>query len=189
MYIEKTVDGSCGWDLGGRIDAIYGTDAQKTQAFGNPERRHSRPRLLRRLVGPRPIRLRHAAALRRSRLPRPGGEGRSLLHADGLRSDSRHRQLLLHPLVHDVQQRAVHPHRCARHLHRLRRPHALRRLDARLGHRLRSAQQRQQLPRRLRLRAERLDDLHLHLHLSATSAGATAARATATTTASCWSPT
>ncbi len=37
MYIEKTVDGSCGWDLGGRIDAIYGTDAQKMQSFGNPE--------------------------------------------------------------------------------------------------------------------------------------------------------
>jgi hypothetical protein len=36
VFIEKTVDGSCGWDLGGRVDAIYGTDAQKTQAFGNP---------------------------------------------------------------------------------------------------------------------------------------------------------
>jgi Putative beta-barrel porin-2, OmpL-like. bbp2 len=36
FYVERTVDGSCGWDLGGRIDAVYGTDAQKTQSFGNP---------------------------------------------------------------------------------------------------------------------------------------------------------
>jgi hypothetical protein len=36
IYAEKTVDGSCGWDLGGRVDAVYGTDAQKTQSFGNP---------------------------------------------------------------------------------------------------------------------------------------------------------
>ena len=36
FYVEKTVDGSCGCDLGGRIDVVYGTDAQKTQAFGNP---------------------------------------------------------------------------------------------------------------------------------------------------------
>jgi hypothetical protein len=36
FYIGKTVDGSDGFDIGGRIDTIYGTDAQKTQAFGNP---------------------------------------------------------------------------------------------------------------------------------------------------------
>jgi hypothetical protein len=30
------VDGSDGFDIGGRIDTIYGTDAQKTQSFGNP---------------------------------------------------------------------------------------------------------------------------------------------------------
>jgi hypothetical protein len=36
FYLGRTVDGSAGWDLGGRIDAIYGVDAQKTQAFGNP---------------------------------------------------------------------------------------------------------------------------------------------------------
>jgi len=36
MYFEKTTDGSCGWDLGGRFDILYGTDAQKTQSFGNP---------------------------------------------------------------------------------------------------------------------------------------------------------
>jgi hypothetical protein len=36
LYIEKTTDGSCGCDVGGRFDMLYGTDTQKTQAFGNP---------------------------------------------------------------------------------------------------------------------------------------------------------
>jgi hypothetical protein len=36
LYAERTTDGACGWDLGGRFDILYGTDAQKTQAFGNP---------------------------------------------------------------------------------------------------------------------------------------------------------
>ena len=36
FYLGRTVDGSGGFDLGGRIDVVYGTDAQKTQAFGNP---------------------------------------------------------------------------------------------------------------------------------------------------------
>ncbi len=36
FYIEKTTDGECGCDYGGRFDILYGTDAQKTQAFGNP---------------------------------------------------------------------------------------------------------------------------------------------------------
>jgi hypothetical protein len=36
FYFGKKTDGSCGLDLGGRIDMVYGTDAQKTQAFGNP---------------------------------------------------------------------------------------------------------------------------------------------------------
>jgi hypothetical protein len=37
FYIGRTVDGVAnGFDLGGRIDTVYGTDAQKTQAFGNP---------------------------------------------------------------------------------------------------------------------------------------------------------
>lgn len=36
FYIGKVADGSGGRDFGGRIDVIYGTDAQKTQAFGNP---------------------------------------------------------------------------------------------------------------------------------------------------------
>ena len=34
LYAEKAVDGSCGLDLGGRIDYIYGIDGPDTQAFG-----------------------------------------------------------------------------------------------------------------------------------------------------------
>jgi hypothetical protein len=35
FYVGRTLSGD-GLDVGGRIDTIYGTDAQKTQAFGNP---------------------------------------------------------------------------------------------------------------------------------------------------------
>ena len=35
LYAEKKVDGKNGFDLGGRVDFVYGTDAQDTQAFGN----------------------------------------------------------------------------------------------------------------------------------------------------------
>jgi hypothetical protein len=35
FYIGKEADGSCGLDFGFRMDAVYGVDAQKTQAFGN----------------------------------------------------------------------------------------------------------------------------------------------------------
>lgn len=35
LYVAKATDGSDGWDFGGRIDAIYGTDGPNTQAFGN----------------------------------------------------------------------------------------------------------------------------------------------------------
>ncbi len=34
LWAEKSIDTSCGFDIGGRIDALYGTDAQNTQAFG-----------------------------------------------------------------------------------------------------------------------------------------------------------
>jgi hypothetical protein len=37
FYVGHTADGSNGLDIGGRVDMIYGTDAQKTQAFGNPK--------------------------------------------------------------------------------------------------------------------------------------------------------
>jgi hypothetical protein len=36
FYLGRTVDTTGALDLGGRIDVVYGTDAQKTQAFGNP---------------------------------------------------------------------------------------------------------------------------------------------------------
>jgi len=36
FYIGRTADGSGGLDWGGRMDVVYGTDAQKTQSFGNP---------------------------------------------------------------------------------------------------------------------------------------------------------
>jgi len=35
MYVEKLADGSEGWGWGGRVDVMYGTDAQNTQSFGN----------------------------------------------------------------------------------------------------------------------------------------------------------
>ncbi|MCM2373070.1 porin [Aporhodopirellula aestuarii] len=34
LYAEKAIDTSSGFDFGGRIDYVYGTDAQDTQAFG-----------------------------------------------------------------------------------------------------------------------------------------------------------
>lgn len=36
LYIEKTADGSEGWDWGFRLGTVYGVDAQDTQAFGEP---------------------------------------------------------------------------------------------------------------------------------------------------------
>lgn len=36
LYAEKVADGSCGLDWGFRVDFLYGTDAQDTQAFGEP---------------------------------------------------------------------------------------------------------------------------------------------------------
>jgi hypothetical protein len=35
LYLEKATDGADGLDIGGRVDVVYGTDAQNTQAFGN----------------------------------------------------------------------------------------------------------------------------------------------------------
>jgi hypothetical protein len=35
IYLEKVADGSDGFDLGGRVDFMYGTDSGDTQAFGN----------------------------------------------------------------------------------------------------------------------------------------------------------
>lgn len=36
FYVGKQADGSNGFDLGFRADFVYGTDAQRTQSFGNP---------------------------------------------------------------------------------------------------------------------------------------------------------
>ena len=36
MFAERAIDASCGLDIGGRVDYIYGTDGQDVQAFGNP---------------------------------------------------------------------------------------------------------------------------------------------------------
>lgn len=38
LYAEKAIDTSCGFDIGGRIDYLYGIDAQNTQAFGTGQR-------------------------------------------------------------------------------------------------------------------------------------------------------
>ena len=38
LYAEKAIDTSNGFDLGGRIDYMYGTDSQDTQAFGTGPR-------------------------------------------------------------------------------------------------------------------------------------------------------
>lgn len=35
LYMERVADGSNGMDFGGRVDVVYGVDAQNTQAFGN----------------------------------------------------------------------------------------------------------------------------------------------------------
>ncbi|MFM7142639.1 MAG: outer membrane beta-barrel protein [Alphaproteobacteria bacterium] len=35
VYLEKKIDSSEGFSIGGRVDAMYGTDAADTQAFGN----------------------------------------------------------------------------------------------------------------------------------------------------------
>ena len=38
LYAEKAIDTSCGFDIGGRVDVMYGTDSQDTQAFGTDPR-------------------------------------------------------------------------------------------------------------------------------------------------------
>ncbi|QEF96504.1 hypothetical protein Mal15_05320 [Stieleria maiorica] len=38
LYAEKAIDTSCGFDIGGRIDYVYGTDGPDTQAFGTDPR-------------------------------------------------------------------------------------------------------------------------------------------------------
>ena len=38
LWAEKAIDTRCGFDIGGRIDYLYGVDAQDTQAFGTDPR-------------------------------------------------------------------------------------------------------------------------------------------------------
>jgi len=38
LWAERSIDTSCGFDIGGRIDYVYGIDAQNTQAFGTDPR-------------------------------------------------------------------------------------------------------------------------------------------------------
>ena len=38
LWAEKSIDTRCGFDLGGRVDYLYGVDAQDTQAFGTDPR-------------------------------------------------------------------------------------------------------------------------------------------------------
>ena len=38
LYAEKAIDTECGFDIGGRIDYLYGTDGPNTQAFGTDPR-------------------------------------------------------------------------------------------------------------------------------------------------------
>ena len=38
LWFEKAIDTSCGFDIGGRIDYVYGTDGPNTQAFGTGQR-------------------------------------------------------------------------------------------------------------------------------------------------------
>jgi hypothetical protein len=35
LYAERVADGSCGWGVGFRLDAVYGIDGGNTQSFGN----------------------------------------------------------------------------------------------------------------------------------------------------------
>lgn len=38
LFAEKAIDTECGFDIGGRIDYVYGTDGPNTQAFGTDPR-------------------------------------------------------------------------------------------------------------------------------------------------------
>ena len=38
LFAEKAIDTTCGFDIGGRVDVLYGTDGPNTQAFGTDPR-------------------------------------------------------------------------------------------------------------------------------------------------------
>ena len=135
----------CSADWGYRADIVYGTDAQKTQAFGNDEQRLGRDSFDNGVYG---------WAMPQAYAEVAYGDwivqDRSLLHAGGLRSRAGHRQLLLQPLATRSSTASRSPTPACLGTYKAQRRHDdLRRLDARLGHRLRSVRRRQQLPRRL----------------------------------------
>jgi hypothetical protein len=43
LFAEKAIDTSCGFDIGGRMDYVYGTDGPNTQAFGTDPRGWDNP--------------------------------------------------------------------------------------------------------------------------------------------------
>lgn len=43
IYAERAIDSSNGWDIGGRLDYVYGTDGPDTQAFGTGDRGWDNP--------------------------------------------------------------------------------------------------------------------------------------------------
>ena len=75
LYAEKAIDTRCGFDIGGRIDYVYGTDGPNTQAFGTDPRGWDNDWDNGGQYG-------HAipSVVRRSWLRRPVGQSWSLLH-------------------------------------------------------------------------------------------------------------
>ena len=104
FYAERKTDTKgCGWDIGGRVDYVFGVEARKPRALataawtsaGTRRRSMARP----------------SAALHGNRLQRSESQGRPLLHPDRLRSRAGAAELLLLALLLAHLRRAVHPHR------------------------------------------------------------------------------
>ena len=143
VYAEKVAEAdacSAGW--GYRFDMLYGVDAQKTQAFGNDDGIWDNsfdngvygwaiPQAYGEVAyGDWSVKVGHFFTI----------IGYEVVPATG--------NFFYSHSLHVLQQRAVYPHRRVGHLQGQRRHDGLRRLDARLGHRLRSVRRRQQLARR-----------------------------------------
>ena len=89
---RKTDTKGCGWDIGGRIDYLFGADGPDTQAFGDRTWDYGWNTLDD-----------YGSAIpqtvRGDRLQRRDGQGGPVLHADRLRSRASHAELLLLALV------------------------------------------------------------------------------------------
>ena len=107
LWAEKSLDTSGGFDFGGRVDYMYGTDSQDTQAFGTDPRGwdngwdnganygFAMPQLYGEVgYGDLSVKVGHFYTI----------IGYEVVTGD--------RQLPLQPRLHDVQQRAVYAHRC-----------------------------------------------------------------------------